>query len=76
MRLDEVKLALQEGLPFEIATAAGDKFRVSESNQIAYTDKAAALFVVTDDGLGHIVPLLTITSITYLDTAKSKRRKK
>jgi hypothetical protein len=32
--------------------------------------------VVTDDGLGHIVPLLTITSITYLDTAKSKRRKK
>jgi hypothetical protein len=76
MRLEEIKLALREGLPFEITTAAGDKFRVSESNQIAYADKVAALFVMTDDGLGHIIPLLTITSVTYLDSTRSKRRKK
>jgi hypothetical protein len=75
VRLEQIKLALREGLPFEITTAAGDKFRVSEAHQIAFASGNDAAFIATDDGLGHIVPLLTMTSITCLQR-KARTRKK
>jgi hypothetical protein len=66
MRIEQIKVALKEGLPFEIATAAGDKFRVNESHQLAFVENSGAVSVVTEDGLVHVVPLLTMTSISYL----------
>ena len=78
MRIEQISLALREGLPFEITTAAGDKFRVRHAHQLAFAQGAGAVSVVTDDGLVHIVPLLTMTGITYLgpDAPDRKRPKK
>jgi len=75
MRIEQLNLALREGLPFEIATAAGDKFRVHHAHQLAFAEGAGAVFIVTDDGLGHIIPLLTMTSITYLNPNGSHRKR-
>ena len=72
MRIDQIRVALNEGLPFEIATAAGDKFRVEERNQLAFVEHGGAVVVVTSDGLAHVIPLLTMTSITYLPPSESK----
>jgi hypothetical protein len=76
MRLEQINLALREGLPIEIATAGGDKFRISHAHQLAYAEGSGAVFIVSDDGLAHIVPLLTMTSITYLGSKQKKARRK
>ena len=75
MRIEQINLALREGLPFEITTAAGDKFRISRAHQLAFAEGSGVVFIVTDDGLGHIVPLLTVTSITYLKRNGSSRKR-
>lgn len=76
MRIEQINLAIREGLPFEITTAAGDRFRITNAHQIAFAEGGGAVFIVTDDGLGHIVPLLTKTSITYLGPGSKRRRSK
>ncbi|MBM3840969.1 MAG: hypothetical protein FJ398_24040 [Verrucomicrobia bacterium] len=69
MRVEQIKTALREGLPFEITTAAGDKFMVNQAHQLAFVETGGAVSVVTDDGLVHVIPLLTMTSLTYLRPA-------
>ena len=70
MRVEQIETALKEGLPFEIATAGGDKFRVNEANQVAFVRHGGAVSIVTDDDLVHVVPFLTMTSLTYLKENK------
>ena len=56
-----------KGLPFEIATASGDKFRVNQEHQLAYNEgNTRVITVVTNDGIAHVIQLLTITNLSYL----------
>ena len=71
MRIEQIRLALSEGLPFEIATAAGDKFRVEARENMAIREKSGAVSLITEDGLVHVIPLFTMTSLTYLDKGKA-----
>jgi len=66
MRIDQIQTALNEGTPFEITTAAGDKFRVSDKSRLWISPARGAAVLMTDDELVHIVPFLTMTSLTYL----------
>jgi hypothetical protein len=66
MRIDQIETALREGVPFEITTAAGDKFRVNDQSRLWVARERGAVVIMTDDELVHIVPFLTMTSLTYL----------
>jgi hypothetical protein len=66
MRIDQIQTALKEGVPFEIATAAGDKFRVNDAAHLWIAPERGAVVLMTDDELVHIIPFLTMTSLTYL----------
>ncbi|HEY2081352.1 MAG TPA: hypothetical protein VGI88_01100 [Verrucomicrobiae bacterium] len=69
MTKDRIDIAIREGIPFEIKMADGEKYRVTESNQIAL----GRTFVVVIDkrDLPHVLPLLTMTGISYLKPSKN-----
>ncbi|HRZ39164.1 MAG TPA: hypothetical protein P5534_22685 [Candidatus Paceibacterota bacterium] len=53
-----------EGIPFEIKMADGAKYRVRERYQVALGRTSVVVF--DDRDLAHILPLSTMTGITYL----------
>ena len=70
MRIDQIETALVEGVPFEITTAAGDKFRVTDKSRLWIARERGAAAVMTDDELVHIIPFVTMTSLTDLKPRK------
>lgn len=70
MRINQIEAALNEGVPFEITTAAGDRFRVTDKSRLWIARERGAAVVMTDDELVHIIPFLTMTSLTYLKPQK------
>ncbi|MBI5774142.1 MAG: hypothetical protein HZA89_10415 [Verrucomicrobia bacterium] len=60
--------AINEGIPFVIRMADGEKYEVTERYRIALGK--AHVVVVGNDDMPHVLPLLTMTGISYL---KSKR---
>jgi hypothetical protein len=44
MNIENIKTTLKKGIPFEITTAAGDKFRVEDEFQVALNPKLESLF--------------------------------
>jgi hypothetical protein len=69
MTRDQVETAINEGLPFQIRMADGEKYEVVDNRQIAIGRTSVALF---QDDIVHVLPLLTMTGITYL-SKKGKR---
>lgn len=69
MTKDRIDIAIKEGIPFEIKMADGEKYRVADRNQIAL----GRTFVVVIDkhDLPHVLPLLTMTGISYLKPTKN-----
>lgn len=66
MQIEQIKTALREGLPFDIVTASGDRYRVENPHQVGYHEgNSRVITVVTPDGLAHFVQLLTVTAISY-----------
>jgi hypothetical protein len=63
MTRDQVVTALNEGIPFVIKMADGEKYEVRERTQLALGKTSVAVF---EDDVAHILPLLTVTGITYL----------
>lgn len=63
-------MAIKEGIPFKIRMADGASYKVAERYQIALGRTSVSLF--DDKDLCHILPLLTMTGITYLKP-KAKR---
>jgi hypothetical protein len=59
-----VELAIKEGIPFEIRMADGKSYTVSDINSIALLGNTAV--IVVENELPHILPLLTITGLSYL----------
>lgn len=64
MTRDRVQVAINEGIPFDIKMADGRKYRVSDRYQVALGH--AAVIVIGDDDMPHVLPLLTMTGLSYL----------
>jgi hypothetical protein len=68
MTKKEVQLAIQHRIPFVIKMADGEKYDVSDRFRIAVGNTSVIL--ITEDDAPHMLPLLTMTGISYL---KSQR---
>ena len=68
MTRDHIVTAIKEGIPFLIKMADGEKYEVSEAHQIALG--RTNVIVVGKDDMPHILPLLTMTGISYLKSKK------
>jgi hypothetical protein len=64
MTLDIIETAVKEGMPFVIKMADGEKYEVRERSQIAW--RKANVVVMDDLGCPHVLPLLTMTGVSYL----------
>ena len=67
---DHLITAIREGIPFQIKMADGEKYAVRESYGIAVGTTRVMVF---KDDLAHLLPLLTMTGITYLGAGKQQR---
>jgi hypothetical protein len=68
MTRDKIQTAINEGIPFLIKMADGEKYEVSDRYQVALGK--TTVIVVGEDDMPHILPLLTMTGISYLKSAK------
>jgi hypothetical protein len=64
MTRDQVETAIREGFPFAIRTADGRTYEVGERYRVALGKTTE--IVVGEDDMPHILPLLTMTGISYL----------
>ncbi len=64
MTTDQVQTAIREGVPFLIKMADGEKYEVTDRYKIALGK--TSVMVVGEDDMPHILPLLTVTGISYL----------
>jgi hypothetical protein len=71
MTREYVELAIKEGIPFEVRMADGRSYTVPDANSIALLGKTA--IIVVENALPHILPLLTVTGLTYLQTDSSSQ---
>ena len=74
MNIENIKTALKEGIPFEITTAAGDKYRVDDEFQVALNPKRGVAILLREDGSPTLLSLLTITRLEYLSPIPPKRK--
>ena len=63
MTRDHVESAIREGIPFTIKMADGEKYEVVDRYKVAL-GKTTVIVVGADD-MPHILPLLTMTGISY-----------
>ena len=68
MTRDNLQTAIREGIPFVIKMADGTKYEVTESHKIALGK--SYVVVVDKRDLAHVLPMLTMTGISYLKRAK------
>lgn len=68
MTKDHIQTAIKEGIPFLIRMADGEKYEVTSPYQIALGK--SNVIVVGRDDMPHILPLLTMTGISYLKPKK------
>ena len=68
MTRDQIQTAIKEGIPFLIRMADGQKYEVTDPYRIALGRTAA--IIVGHDDMPHILPLLTMTGISYLRPKK------
>ena len=64
MTRDTIETAVREGIPFVINMADGKSYEVREQYKIALG--AARVVVLDERDLPHILPMLTMTGISYL----------
>ena len=64
MTRDQIQMAINEGIPFEIKMADGAKYRVRERYQVAVG--RTSVVVIDDKDSAHVLSMLTMTGITYL----------
>lgn len=64
MTKEQVRTAINEGVPFVIRMADGEKYEVVDRYKIAIG--RASVVVLGEGDAPHILPLLTMTGISYL----------
>jgi hypothetical protein len=67
-----LETAVREGIPFVIKMADGEKYEVTDRLKIALGQTVAV--VLDKEDLPHILPLLTMTGISYLKGRKKNGR--
>lgn len=69
MNIAQIEEAAQRGIPFSLKVADGDHFDVPLPDYISFppkeSQKRTFVVVYNDSGFASILPLLTITSLTY-----------
>jgi hypothetical protein len=70
MTREVIETAKIEGIPFAIKIADGREYRVDRAEQIHIAK--THVVVIDNKTLPHILPLLTITGLSYLDRKKTK----
>jgi hypothetical protein len=68
MTRDHVLQAVKEGIPFVIKMADGEKYTVTNESQVAIGK--TTVVVIDDHDLPHLLPLLTVTGLSYLRPAE------
>lgn len=70
MNIAQIEEAVERGVPFRLKVADGDEFWVPHRDYVFLPPKAAPkrtyVIVHNDRGYASYLPLLTITSLTYL----------
>jgi hypothetical protein len=69
MTRDKIQTAIREGIPFLIRMADGQKYEVADRYRIALGK--TTVIVVGKNDMPHVLPLLTMTGISYLKSSKS-----
>jgi hypothetical protein len=69
MTRDKIQTAIREGIPLLIRMADGQKYQVADRYSIALGK--TTVIVVGKDDMPHVLPLLTMTGISYLKSSKS-----
>jgi hypothetical protein len=74
MNIDQIEEAVHRRMPFRLKVADGDEFPVPHADYIFLPPKTSAkrtyVIVHNDAGFASVLPLLTITSLTYQVDAK------
>lgn len=70
MTRDLIQTAVREGLPFTIKMADGNEYAVDSTEQIMVGK--AHVVVMDRDLLPHVLPMLTITGLSYREKKKRK----
>jgi hypothetical protein len=69
MNITQIEEAVHRGVPFRMKVADGDEFRVPHGDYIFLPPKTSAkrtyVVVHSDEGFASVLPLLTITSLSY-----------
>ncbi|MEW6307098.1 MAG: hypothetical protein AB1705_26845 [Verrucomicrobiota bacterium] len=68
MTREHVETAIKEGIPFLIRMADGEKYEVTGPYQIALG--RTTVVVMGKNDMPHVLPLLTMTGISYLKPKK------
>ncbi len=68
MTRDKIQTAINGGIPFLIRMADGEKYEVADRYRIALGK--TTVIVVGKNDMPHVLPLLTMTGISYLKPAK------
>ena len=71
MTRDVIVTAKLEGIPFSIKMADGREYRVDRAEQIHIAK--THVVVIDQKTLPHVLPLLTITGLSYRSSKKSTR---
>ena len=69
MTRDKIQTAINEGIPFLIKMADGEKYEVTDRYRIALG--RTTVIVAGKNDMPHVLPLLTMTGISYLKPAKN-----
>jgi hypothetical protein len=66
MTRKQLETVIEEGVPFSIQLADGRSYKVPHRDCVSLPPKNATVAVVyEDDGTVHVLPLLTMTGLTY-----------
>ncbi|MBM3841137.1 MAG: hypothetical protein FJ398_24915 [Verrucomicrobia bacterium] len=65
MTRDQIETAIREGIPFVIKMADGEKYQIADRYRVALGK--TTVIVVGDNDVPHVLPLLTMTGISYLE---------
>jgi hypothetical protein len=64
MTRDQLQTAIREGVPLVIKMADGEKYEVADRYRVALGK--TSVIVVGEDDMPHVLPLLTMTGISYV----------
>jgi hypothetical protein len=72
MTRDVLDTAVREGIPFLIRMADGEKYEVPARDRIIVG--ASRVVLMDEKDIPHVLPLLTMTGVTYLRPQKDSQQ--